>query len=49
MKVVLTLSAVGNSVSPSETLKKGGLERLAAQWGSLDTFGTFLPLDLSLA
>ena len=30
---VLALSVVDNSISPSETLKKGGLERLAAQWG----------------
>jgi hypothetical protein len=28
---VLVLSVVDNSVSPSETLNKGGLERLAAQ------------------
>ena len=32
-KPILVLSVVDKSISPSETLKKGGLERLAAQWG----------------
>jgi hypothetical protein len=32
-KPVLALSVVDYSVTPSETLKKGGLERLAARWG----------------
>lgn len=30
---VLALSVVDNSISPAETLKKGGLKRLAAQSG----------------
>ena len=44
---VLALSVVDNSVSPSETLKKGELKRLAGQWGSLTTLGSLIPLNLS--
>ena len=46
---VLALFVVGKSESPIETLKKGGLKRLVAQWNSLVTLDAHLPLDLSPA